>query len=110
MPQTQASPAPAAALALPALERAALFFDVDGTLLVIRPEPRDVVSDADLLALLKRLSARCYGALALVSGRALGDIDRIFSPLKLTAVGLHGAEIRDASGATWSKKLSHCVT
>ena len=100
MPQTQASSAPAAAaLALPALERAALFFDVDGTLLDIRPEPRDVVSDADLLGLLERLSARCQGALALVSGRSLADIDRIFSPLKLTAVGLHGAEIRDASGA-----------
>ena len=100
MPQTQASPAPAAtSLALPALERAALFFDVDGTLLDIRPEPRDVVSDADLLGLLERLSARCQGALALVSGRSLADIDRIFSPLKLIAVGLHGAEIRDASGA-----------
>ena len=99
MPQTQASPAPDAALALPALESAALFFDVDGTLLDIKPEPRDVVSDGDLRALLERLSARCHGALALVSGRALADIDRIFSPLKLTAVGLHGAEIRDASGA-----------
>ena len=100
MPQTQASPAPAAtSLALPALERAALFFDVDGTLLDIRPEPRDVVSDGHLLGLLQRLSVRCQGALALVSGRSLADIDRIFSPLKLTAVGLHGAEIRDASGA-----------
>ena len=99
MPQTQASSAPVAALVLPAFERAALFFDVDGTLLDIRPEPRDVVSDGDLRALLERLYARCHGALALVSGRSLGDIDRIFSPLKLTAVGLHGAEIRDASGA-----------
>ena len=100
MPQTQASSAPdAAALPLPALERAALFFDVDGTLLDIRPEPRDVVSDADLRALLERLSASRHGALALVSGRLLADIDRIFSPLNLTAVGLHGAEIRDASGA-----------
>jgi len=45
MPQTQASSAPAAAaLALPALERAALFFDVDGTLLDIRPDPRDVLT------------------------------------------------------------------
>jgi transcriptional regulator with XRE-family HTH domain len=54
MPQSKASSAPAAALALPALERAALFFDVDGTLLDIRPEPRDVVSDGDLRALLER--------------------------------------------------------
>jgi trehalose 6-phosphate phosphatase len=85
--------------ASPALEKAALFFDVDGTLLEIKPEPDAVVCDEDLRSLLERLFTRSLGALALVSGRSLDDIDRIFSPLKLTAVGLHGAEMRDASGA-----------
>src|SRR5262249_27609989 len=37
---------------------------------------------------------RSKGALALVSGRPLDDIDRIFAPLKLPAIGGHGAEIR----------------
>jgi trehalose 6-phosphate phosphatase len=104
MPHAHAFPAPLQAhdvsgLALPPLERSALFFDVDGTLLDICPEPRDVVSDGDLRGLLEELLKHCHGALALVSGRALDDIDRIFSPLKFIAVGLHGAEIRDASGA-----------
>ena len=104
MPHAHAFPAPLQAhdvsgLALPPLERSALFFDVDGTLLDICPEPRDVVSDGDLRGLLDELLKHCHGALALVSGRALDDIDRIFSPLKFIAVGLHGAEIRDASGA-----------
>ena len=84
--------------ALPALGRAALFFDVDGTLLEIQPEPDDVVCDAELRALLEGLLTHCQGALALISGRSLDGIDRIFSPLKLTAVGLHGAEMRDAAG------------
>lgn len=84
---------------MPALERAALFFDIDGTLVDIKPEPDDVACDAGLGILLERLVARCQGAVALISGRSLRDIDRIFSPLKLTTVGLHGAEMRDASGA-----------
>ena len=87
------------ALTPPALDRAALFFDVDGTLLDIRPEPRDVTCDGDLRVLLGRLVDRCDGAVALVSGRSLDDVDRIFSPQILTAVGLHGAEIRDPFGA-----------
>ena len=39
------------------------------------------------------------GALALVSGRSLHDIDLIFSPLKLAAIGGHGAELRATAGA-----------
>jgi trehalose 6-phosphate phosphatase len=34
-----------------------------------------------------------------VSGRPISDLDRLFSPLELTAVGGHGAEIRTAPGA-----------
>ena len=69
MPQTQASFAPAAAaLALPDLARAALFFDVDGTLLEIRPEPRDVLSDGDLRTLLERLDAASRAAIRMAGG------------------------------------------
>ncbi len=81
-----------------AIDQAALFFDVDGTLLDIKPEPDDVICDEDLRALLERLAACSHGAIALVSGRSLADVDRIFSPLKLTTVGLHGAEMRDGRG------------
>ena len=77
-------------------EPTALFLDVDGTLLALRPLPTDVCSDTDLRALVTSASARCDGALALVSGRTIADLDRIFAPLILPAAGTHGAELRFA--------------
>jgi len=77
----------------------AYFFDVDGTLLEIKPRPEDVVSDEELRQLLVALGLAANGALALVSGRMINDIDRIFAPLALPAAGLHGAEIRFPDGA-----------
>jgi trehalose 6-phosphate phosphatase len=79
-------------------EEAALFFDVDGTLIELRPSPGDVEADGDLIGLLRRLRARTDNAVALVSGRALSDLDRIFSPLTLPAAALHGAEVRYPDG------------
>ena len=76
----------------------ALFLDVDGTLLPIRPLPTDVVSGDALRALMTALDRRCDGAVALVSGRTIADLDRIFAPLNLTAAGMHGAELRFADG------------
>lgn len=72
----------------------ALFLDVDGTLLDLQPHPDDVVADAGLLAMLDSIEARFSGALALVSGRPVDALDRIFTPLTLTAAGTHGAEVR----------------
>jgi trehalose 6-phosphate phosphatase len=43
---------------------------------------------------LSGLLARTEGALALVSGRSLNDIDLIFAPEQFPAVGGHGAEMR----------------
>lgn len=78
--------------------RCAFFLDVDGTLLEIRPRPEDVVADAALRRLLRRLEAAAGGALALVSGRRIDDIDRIFAPEQFAATGLHGAEMRSPDG------------
>ena len=72
----------------------ALFLDVDGTLLPIRDDPAAVVADSALLALLRQCGDRLDGALALVSGRAITDIDRIFAPEVFPAAGAHGAELR----------------
>ncbi|MGW8370416.1 MAG: trehalose-phosphatase [Gammaproteobacteria bacterium] len=72
----------------------ALFLDVDGTLLEIRDHPGDVVADPPLIALLEDLLAGFGGALSLVSGRSVSEIDRIFSPVRFPAAGAHGAEIR----------------
>ncbi len=72
----------------------AYFLDADGTLLDIMPRPEDVVADDGLRELLAGLVGATRGALALVSGRTINDIDRIFAPLVFPVSGLHGAEIR----------------
>lgn len=79
-------------------ERTAVFLDVDGTLLGFKDRPEDVVADPALLDLLRCLLARTDGATALVSGRAITDIDRIVAPLVLPAGGVHGADLRFADG------------
>jgi trehalose 6-phosphate phosphatase len=74
----------------------AIFLDIDGTLLDIAPTPLEVkVSDA-LRATLASLSRDFAGAIAFVSGRPIAEMDRLFDPLRLAAVGGHGAEIRFA--------------
>ena len=72
----------------------ALLFDVDGTLVEIGPSPFEVDIPDDLLGSLLRLSELTGGALALVSGRPIVDLDHLFSPLKLPVIGGHGAEMR----------------
>jgi trehalose 6-phosphate phosphatase len=72
----------------------ALFLDVDGTLLDLAPAPEAVVVPDGLRGCLARLHAALGGALALISGRALADCDRLFTPLRLPVAGQHGAEIR----------------
>jgi trehalose 6-phosphate phosphatase len=80
-------------LPVPARE-AALFLDIDGTLLDIAPVPQAVVVPAPLIETLARLERGLGGAIAFVSGRAVDEIDRLFAPLVLPAAGEHGAEIR----------------
>ena len=76
----------------------ALFLDVDGTLLGIAEHPGAVSVDRPLISLLDRLQAAAAGAVALISGRSVADIDRLFAPLELPAAGQHGLERRDAQG------------
>lgn len=80
----------------------ALFLDIDGTLLDLMDDPKAVRADAALLDLLERLTGALDGALALVSGRDLADIDRIMAPLRLPAAGGHGAVLRRQAGASVS--------
>jgi trehalose 6-phosphate phosphatase len=77
----------------------ALFLDVDGTLVEIDPHPDQVVADVSLRERLAGLAERMDGAVALVSGRTIAALDRIFAPLGLSAAGGHGAEVRVANGA-----------
>ncbi len=78
---------------LPPLARAALFLDFDGTLVEIAERPDAVRVPPDLPPLLARLAAALGGALAIVSGRPLGDLDH-FLPVPLAMAGDHGASLR----------------
>jgi len=81
------------------LGRCAILLDIDGTILDFAPSPLQVRVPEDLKRTLTRLGQLTGGAVALVSGRSIGDIDRIFSPLQLAAIGVHGAQMRlDGSG------------
>jgi len=81
--------------ALPVLDaNTALFLDVDGTLIDIAPTPDAVTVPRGLGDVLRELGERLDGALALVSGRRLADLDALFAPLRLPAAGQHGAELR----------------
>lgn len=76
------------------LEEFAVLLDIDGTLLDLAPTPREVWVPPELSKTLNQLLDRTSGALALVSGRSLNDIDLIFAPEQFPAVGGHGAEMR----------------
>jgi trehalose 6-phosphate phosphatase len=81
--------------ALPAISRdVALFLDVDGTLADLMARPEDVRIAVSVQAALAALEARLSGALAIVTGRTIHDIDRLFSPRRFSVAGVHGCEMR----------------
>ena len=79
-------------------EGIALFLDLDGTIVDLAETPDAVVLRPGTMTDLQQLSSALGGALALVSGRTLADIDRIFAPVVFPAAGNHGAEVRLADG------------
>lgn len=88
---------------VPLAAGAALFLDFDGTLVALAPRPQDVHVPTRLPALLGELHGALGGALAIISGRPIADLDRQLRPLVLPAAGLHGAEVRRPDGT-----LEHC--
>ena len=76
----------------------ALFLDIDGTLIDIADHPLDVVIPPGLLLTLRELRNRLDGALALVSGRSLAQIDLLLGATPFDMAGSHGFEWRDGSG------------
>src|SRR5690554_5180542 len=75
-----------------------LFLDVDGTLLELADSPSGVAVDPALPPLLGRLRTASGGAVALVSGRTLENLDQLLGNDRMPAAGLHGCERRDAAG------------
>jgi trehalose 6-phosphate phosphatase len=76
----------------------AVFLDVDGTLVPYAASPGAVRVDPQLIPQLSKLAEKLGGALALLSGRRLENLDELFAPLTLPAAGLHGLQRRDAAG------------
>ncbi len=87
------------------LRECAILLDIDGTILDIAPAPQEVWVPPTLRHTLGRLQELTGGALALVSGRKLNDIDVIFAPLQLAAIGGHGAELRPVPGTEPQTRL-----
>lgn len=97
-PRAVPAPRDARALLDNASPRWALFLDVDGCLVDFEPAPEDVRIPADLLLTLEHLQHALGGALAIVSGRTLDDLDRLFAPLPLACAGQYGFERRSVDG------------
>ncbi len=76
----------------------ALFLDVDGTLVEIAAQPHEVVLTPELKPVLRQLQGVLDGAIALVSGRSIADVDRLCAPMYFPVAGQHGIERRDAQG------------
>src|SRR5205823_4347751 len=76
----------------------AYFFDIDGTLVELEDSAAGTGADADLQRLIAELSGAAGGAIALISGRSIADIDRLVRDHRLPVAGQHGLERRDAAG------------
>lgn len=76
----------------------ALFLDFDGTMVDIAPQPQAVHVPEPLIAVLRELDDYLKGAVAVISGRPIAQIDAFLQPLKLPVAGVHGAERRGADG------------
>ena len=79
---------------MPPLREAALFLDFDGTLVDLAPTPDAIFIPPDLSSFLGALSEATHGALAIVSGRRLSDLEAFLPEFDGPMVGGHGAEWR----------------
>lgn len=75
-----------------------MFLDLDGTLLHFADEPARVHVSDRVLAVLGRVARATGGAMALVSGRGLEDLDRLVAPHRFPLAALHGLIRRDGRG------------
>ncbi|AKJ32208.1 trehalose phosphatase [Caldimonas brevitalea] len=79
----------------------ALFLDFDGTLADLAPRPDAVHVPTSLIDTLLLLQQVLQGALAIVSGRPIAQLDALLAPLRAPAAGVHGVERRSADGYVW---------
>jgi trehalose 6-phosphate phosphatase len=84
----------------------ALFLDFDGTLVELATQPQAVLVPFRLRDTLATLHQQLGGALALVPGRRLLDLDGFLSPLRLPSAGEHGAQYRSPEGHLFTAPAS----
>ena len=85
----------------------AWFLDLDGTLVRLARTPGGVSVDGKLRRIIQTLYRSSGGAVALISGRSIADLDRLFSRTMLPAAGQHGSERRSARGRVALDPLGH---
>lgn len=78
--------------------RAALLLDMDGTLIEIAPTPDAVIVPPGLTDTLRRLRHQLDGALAVISGRPIAQIDALLGDAPYAVAGEHGGALRRAPG------------
>lgn len=89
-PKAPASSGPTA----PPADRAAFLLDFDGTLVDIAPTPASVRVEPGFTEILTRLRDRCGGALAIVTGRPIEQIDHFLPGIPTAVAGEHGLTLR----------------
>lgn len=90
-------------------DEVALLIDFDGTLVDFADHPADVALAPKTKAVLHDLSRQLGGALAIITGRAISDIDRFFDPLLLPVAGIHGQARRTAWGDMHTASVDNLV-
>ncbi|OSN10221.1 hypothetical protein AU512_09675 [Lonsdalea iberica] len=88
------------------LSDSAFFFDIDGTLAEICARPEDASIPLPRLSLLRALFRGCDGAVGIISGRRLAEIDDLLAPLLFPAAGIHGGERRRADGTVHRSEVN----
>jgi trehalose 6-phosphate phosphatase len=86
-------------------EHTAFFLDFDGTLTHFKEDPAAVLLPERERRTLSALAKAADGAVAIVSGRAIADIDRMLDPLALPVAGVHGLERRTGNGKIFRAAL-----
>ena len=80
----------------------ALFLDFDGTIVDFAPRPDEVRPEPDLASVLRRAAETLGGALAVVTGRPIREIDHWLDARVAAVAGVHGAERRGVGGLVTS--------